>query len=50
MKAQTVLEVGVFTGYTTLIMAQVSSVKRVVGLDVNPQFCQVGEPFWKQAG
>mmetsp|Transcript_23181 Transcript_23181/g.50404 ORF Transcript_23181/g.50404 Transcript_23181/m.50404 type:complete len:291 (-) Transcript_23181:513-1385(-) len=50
---KTVVEVGVFTGYTTLVLAEALKELgggKIVGLDVNPDSCQVGAPFWKQAG
>lgn len=51
MNAKTVVEVGVFTGYTTLIMADALGPSgKIVGLDINPEFVQIGEPYWKSAG
>lgn len=48
--AKKILEIGVFTGYTTLIMANaVGASGKVVALDVNDDFCSIGKPFWEEA-
>eukprot|EP00540_Astrosyne_radiata_P011013 CAMPEP_0116825150 /NCGR_PEP_ID=MMETSP0418-20121206/1797_1 /TAXON_ID=1158023 /ORGANISM="Astrosyne radiata, Strain 13vi08-1A" /LENGTH=226 /DNA_ID=CAMNT_0004453609 /DNA_START=43 /DNA_END=723 /DNA_ORIENTATION=+ len=50
MGAKKVLEVGVFTGYTTLILAQaVGKDGTVVAMDITDEYPKVGEPYWKQA-
>lgn len=49
--AKRVIEVGVYTGYTTLILADaVGADGRVVALDVDDTAPKVGEPYWVQAG
>ncbi|EDV19305.1 uncharacterized protein TRIADDRAFT_33791 [Trichoplax adhaerens] len=49
--AKKVLEVGVFTGYTTLGMAlALPSDGKVIGLDISKEFVDIGRPFWKEAG
>ena len=56
-----IIEVGVFTGYTTLVMAQAlrkqqqqqptqSTQPTIVGLDINDEFTSIGQPYWKEAG
>jgi len=49
--AKNVLEIGTFTGYGTLSMAQsLSDDGRIVTLDVDDTFPSVGRPYWQQAG
>ncbi|EDV19280.1 uncharacterized protein TRIADDRAFT_33765 [Trichoplax adhaerens] len=49
--AKKVLEIGVFTGYTTLGMAlALPSDGKVIGLDISNEFVDIGRPFWKEAG
>lgn len=50
--AKKVLEVGVFTGYTTLIMAQAIAQDggTIVALDINDDFVSIGKPYWEKAG
>eukprot|EP00538_Stauroneis_constricta_P006964 CAMPEP_0119547538 /NCGR_PEP_ID=MMETSP1352-20130426/1637_1 /TAXON_ID=265584 /ORGANISM="Stauroneis constricta, Strain CCMP1120" /LENGTH=223 /DNA_ID=CAMNT_0007592485 /DNA_START=220 /DNA_END=891 /DNA_ORIENTATION=- len=49
--AKRVIEVGVFTGYTTLIMAEALGPEgKVFALDVSDEFPSIGKPFWKQGG
>mmetsp|Transcript_35119 Transcript_35119/g.99032 ORF Transcript_35119/g.99032 Transcript_35119/m.99032 type:complete len:224 (+) Transcript_35119:117-788(+) len=49
--ARRVVEVGVFTGYTTLAMAlTVPAGGKVVALDVSEDFTSVGLPYWEEAG
>ncbi len=51
MQARDVIEVGVFTGYTTLAMAQALPKNgRVVGCDISDEWLALGRPFWKEAG
>lgn len=46
-----VIEIGVFTGYTTLQLARaVGPTGKVVALDVNEEFVSVGRPYWEKAG
>ena len=49
--AKCVLEVGTFTGYTTLAFAlALPKNGRVVTLDLEPEYPAVGRPFWTEAG
>ena len=51
MNVKRIVEVGVFTGYTTLAMAQsLPDSGKIVGLDVSEEFTNVGKPYWKEAG
>mmetsp|Transcript_4349 Transcript_4349/g.10185 ORF Transcript_4349/g.10185 Transcript_4349/m.10185 type:complete len:229 (-) Transcript_4349:4123-4809(-) len=51
MNVKRIVEVGVFTGYTTLAMAQsLPDSGEIVGLDVSEEFTSVGKPYWKEAG
>lgn len=49
--ARAVLEVGVFTGYSTLVMAEaLPAGGRVVACDHNVQWPSIGAPYWAAAG
>ena len=51
IKAKRVIEVGVFTGYTTLAMAQaLPDEGEVIGCDKNAEWVSIALPFWQQAG
>eukprot|EP00536_Pseudo-nitzschia_multiseries_P006751 jgi/Psemu1/304352/fgenesh1_kg.147_\ len=58
MKARKVIEVGVFTGYSTLIMAQAlqqsagedEGTAKLVALDVSEEYAAIGRDYWKEAG
>eukprot|EP00545_Synedropsis_sp_CCMP1620_P005743 CAMPEP_0119015824 /NCGR_PEP_ID=MMETSP1176-20130426/11673_1 /TAXON_ID=265551 /ORGANISM="Synedropsis recta cf, Strain CCMP1620" /LENGTH=239 /DNA_ID=CAMNT_0006969147 /DNA_START=101 /DNA_END=820 /DNA_ORIENTATION=+ len=51
MGVKKVIEVGVFTGYTTLIMAQsLGEEGTIVALDVSEEYCAIGKKYWKEAG
>lgn len=51
MGVKKVIEVGVFTGYTTLIMAQsLPEEGTIVALDVLEEYCSIGKKYWKEAG
>jgi len=51
LNAKKVIEVGVFTGYTTLVMAlSLPSDGKVIALDIADDFASIGKPFWKEAG
>lgn len=46
----TVVEIGTFTGYSTLAMARaVPAHGRVITCDVNAQWTEIGRPFWERA-
>jgi predicted O-methyltransferase YrrM len=49
--ARQVLEIGCFTGYGTLAMAlALPPDGRVLTLDVNPQWAEIGRAAWREAG
>lgn len=48
--AHNIVEVGTFTGYTTLALAlAVPKTGRVITLDLEPSFPAIGRPFWLEA-
>ena len=48
---KTMVEVGVFTGYTTLTCAlALPEDGKIYGLDVSDDYANVGKPFWEKAG
>jgi predicted O-methyltransferase YrrM len=52
INAKCVLEIGVFTGYTTIVMAQAvaDTGGKVVAFDINNEYVSIGKPYWKKAG
>lgn len=51
MGAERILEVGTFTGYTTLWLAlTLPPTGKIVTLDMMEKYTDVGEPFWAEAG
>lgn len=49
--ARRVVEVGVFTGYTTLVLAEhLGPDARITACDVSDEYTSVGRPFWQEAG
>jgi predicted O-methyltransferase YrrM len=49
--AKSYLEIGVFTGYSSLVMAQALPADgQVVALDISEEFTAVGKPYWARAG
>ena len=51
MQAKRVIEVGIFTGYTTLVMAEaLPSNGEIIACDTNEPWVAVGKPFWAEAG
>ncbi|GAA0988602.1 O-methyltransferase [Acrocarpospora macrocephala] len=49
--ARTVLEVGTFTGYSTLCLARaVAPGGRVITCDITDRWHSVGVPYWRRAG
>ena len=50
-RATTVLEVGIFTGYSTLAMARaLPPGGRLIACDFNDEWAAIGAPFWEKAG
>jgi O-methyltransferase len=51
VRASTVVEVGTFTGYSTLCLARaVGAGGRVITCDITPRWVDIGRPFWVRAG
>ncbi|MFX0576905.1 O-methyltransferase [Nocardia nepalensis] len=51
MKARLVLEVGTFTGYSTLCMARaLAPGGRLVTCDISEKWPMIGVPYWERAG
>eukprot|EP00163_Fabomonas_tropica_P018294 TRINITY_DN3256_c0_g1_i2.p1 TRINITY_DN3256_c0_g1~~TRINITY_DN3256_c0_g1_i2.p1 ORF type:complete len:251 (-),score=49.33 TRINITY_DN3256_c0_g1_i2:222-887(-) len=49
--AKTAVEVGVFTGYTTLTLAQtLPKDGKIYALDISEEYTNIGKPFWQAAG
>lgn len=49
--ARTVLEVGTFTGYSTLCMARaLPDDGRVITCDISKKWPSIGAPYWRKAG
>jgi caffeoyl-CoA O-methyltransferase len=51
LQAQKTLEIGVFTGYSALVVAlALPGVGRVVACDVSEEFTSVARRYWREAG
>ncbi|MGE5827862.1 MAG: class I SAM-dependent methyltransferase [Micromonosporaceae bacterium] len=51
ISATTVVELGVFTGYSTLAIARaLPPGGRVIACDYNQEWADIGRPFWQRAG
>lgn len=51
MRAEKVIEIGVFTGYTTLAMAQaLPEHGSIIACDISKDSIAVGVPYWEKAG
>lgn len=50
LSARTVVEVGVFTGYSTMCMARaLSTGGRVIGCDISTEYTDIAREFWRRA-
>ncbi|MEV7046522.1 class I SAM-dependent methyltransferase [Amycolatopsis sp. NPDC051061] len=50
-RAAAVLEIGTFTGYSTLCMARALPADgRLVSCEITPKWPSLGQPFWEKAG
>jgi predicted O-methyltransferase YrrM len=48
---KTIVELGVFTGYGTLYMAQVlAEGGKILACDISEEWMKIGYPFWEKAG
>lgn len=51
MQARRTIEIGVFTGYSTLITAQsLPEDGMVIACDISEEWTSIARPFWQQAG
>ena len=51
LDARTIVEIGTFTGYSALSMAQAMAPDgRLYACDISREWTDVGRPFWEQAG
>ncbi|KAM0748402.1 S-adenosyl-L-methionine-dependent methyltransferase [Meredithblackwellia eburnea MCA 4105] len=50
LKATTALEIGLFTGTTTLALGLLPDIKKVVALDIEPFLETFDRPYWERAG
>ena len=50
MQARSILEIGTFTGYSSLAMALASSSAHVTAVDVSEEFTAIARQFWSKAG
>jgi len=51
LRPKTVIEIGVFTGYSALVVAQeLSADATLIACDISDEWTSVGVPFWEEAG
>lgn len=48
--AQRIIEVGVFTGYSTLALALACPTARILACDISAEFTAIGQRYWRRAG
>ena len=50
-KAKKGIEIGVFTGYSALCMAEaLPEDGKLIGIDISEEFTSLGKKYWKEAG
>ncbi|MBE1489754.1 O-methyltransferase [Plantactinospora soyae] len=51
ISAKNIVEIGTFTGYSTLLMARALPADgRIVTCDVSSEWAEIGRPYWDRAG
>lgn len=50
MNASRIIEIGTFTGYSSLAMALANPAVRITAVDVSADFTAIAREFWKKAG
>jgi predicted O-methyltransferase YrrM len=50
INAKNIIEVGVFSGFVTLALAQQLPEASIIACDTNMQFVEIGEKYWHAAG
>ena len=51
LRPTTVVEIGVFTGYSALVVAQeLTADATLIACDINEKWPAIGRPFWEEAG
>lgn len=51
LRPKTVVEIGVFTGYSALVVAQeLQADATLIACDVSDEWTSIGKPFWEEAG
>lgn len=51
LRPSTVIEVGVFTGYSALVVAQqLTGDAKLIACDISDEWTSIGRPYWEEAG
>lgn len=51
MNAKRVLEIGTFTGYTTMLVAmEMPQDGKIIACDIDPKWTSIGKKYWQEAG